>query len=522
MPTYVRLRDLIRNIRVQKTMADERSIVQKELAVIRTAFKEEDTEYRTRNVAKVLYIHMLGYPTHFAQLECLKLIASPKFGDKRMGYLGAMMLLDERTDVQMLLTNSLKVDMNSSNQYICCLALTTLGNICSSELARDLSPEVEKLLKSSNTLIRKKAALCSCRIIRKVPELLENYMTLVRQLLSERNHGILLTGVTLMIEMCSSDTGNLDYQSTRKTVPTLVRLLRSLVMSGNTPEYDVNGIPDPFLQVKILQLLGMLGHNDSKASEAMNDILAQVATNTEASRTVGNAILYETARTIMKIKADTGLRVLAVNILGRFLLNTDKNIRYVALNTLMRSIHGDMQAVQRHRGTIVDCLKDSDISIRRRALELIFALMNHSNIRTLMREILGFLDVADSEFKAYICSSIASSAGKYAPSKRWHMDTLLKMLTSAGQYVSEELVSQVIIMITQTPELHAYVTQRLFVALQDNISQQPTVQIASWCIGEYGDMLIAGGLEEEEVVDTNENEVIDLLQNILESSFCTQ
>lgn len=168
MPSYVRLRDLIRNIRTQKTMADERAVVQKELAIIRTAFKEEDTEFRTRNVAKVLYIHMLGYPTHFAQLECLKLIASPKFGDKRMGYLGAMMLLDERTDVQMLLTNSLKVDMNASNQYVCCLALTTLGNICSSEMARDLSPEVEKLLKSSNALIRKKAALCACRIIRKV------------------------------------------------------------------------------------------------------------------------------------------------------------------------------------------------------------------------------------------------------------------------------------------------------------------------------------------------------------------
>lgn len=53
MPTYVRLRDLIRTIRAQKTMADERAVIQKELAIIRTAFKEEDVEYRTRNVAKV-------------------------------------------------------------------------------------------------------------------------------------------------------------------------------------------------------------------------------------------------------------------------------------------------------------------------------------------------------------------------------------------------------------------------------------------------------------------------------------
>ncbi|EJT53124.1 hypothetical protein A1Q1_00131 [Trichosporon asahii var. asahii CBS 2479] len=99
---------LIKAIRSCKTLADERSCIQKESAAIRTAFKEEDTYMRYNNVAKLLYIHMLGYPAHFGQIECLKLVASPRFSDKRLGYLGIMLLLDENQEVLTLVTNSLK------------------------------------------------------------------------------------------------------------------------------------------------------------------------------------------------------------------------------------------------------------------------------------------------------------------------------------------------------------------------------------------------------------------------------
>ncbi|XP_055613993.1 AP-1 complex subunit gamma-1 isoform X2 [Uranotaenia lowii] len=520
IPTPTRLRDLIRQIRAARTAAEERAVVNRECAYIRGTFREEDSVWRCRNIAKLLYIHMLGYPAHFGQLECLKLTASPRFTDKRIGYLGAMLLLDERQDVHLLITNCLKNDLNSPTQFVVGLALCTLGAIASPEMSRDLAGEVEKLMRSPNAYIRKKAALCAFRIIKRVPELMEIFLPATRSLLNEKNHGILIAGVTLITEMCEKSQDTLNHF--KKIVPNLVRILKNLILAGYSPEHDVSGVSDPFLQVKILRLLRILGHNDPEASEAMNDILAQVATNTETSKNVGNTILYETVLSIMDIKSEGGLRVLAVNILGRFLLNSDKNIRYVALNTLLRTVHADISAVQRHRSTILECLKDPDVSIRRRAMELSFALINSQNIRAMSKELLIFLEKADAEFKAQCSSRMVLVAERYSSSIRWRLDTLLSVLIAAGNYVRDDVVSSTIQLILNSPaEEQAYIGLRLWDSLHNITNsyedKQPLLQVAVWTIGEYGDLVLSS----DRIGDVEippENELIDLYQKLLWST----
>ncbi|CAH8668923.1 unnamed protein product [Schistosoma rodhaini] len=516
MPAPKRLRELVRDIRSARTAAEERAIVNRECALIRDSFREENNTYRCRNVAKLLYIHMLGYPAHFGQLECLKLVASPRFTDKRVGYLGAMLLLDERTDVHLLVTNSLKNDLNHPTPYVVSLALCTLGSICSAEMSRDLAGEVERLIRSSNAYIKKKAALCAFQIIRKVPDLMEMFIPCTRSLLSEKNHGVLLATICLIQEMCERSPDTLNYFR-KQLVPTLVRTLKNLIMTGYSPDHDVNKISDPFLQVKILRLMRVLGHGDKASSEAMNDILAQVATNTETSKNVGHAILYEIVLTIMGIESDPGLRVLAINILGRFLLNTDKDIRYVALNTLLRVVYADSKAVQRHRLTILDCLKDPDVSIQRRAIDLCFALTNHTNVCSMAKELLLYLQSCDNEFKGDVCSNISIAAEKYAPNKRWHVDTMMKLLTTAGNYARDDVVSSLVSLISQNPSLHAYATVQLFSAMNGAMSQQPLVQVACWTIGEYGDLLVSPEPSEDIPQPVTELELITVLQRALVS-----
>ena len=421
----------------------------------------------------------------------------------------------------------LSSDLNHSNQYVVGLALCTLGNIASIEMSRDLFPEIENLLSTANPYIRRKAALCAMRICRKVPDLHEHFLEKAKILLSDRNHGVLLCGLTLVTSMCEAEEmegGEEILEMFRTLTPGLVRTLKGLASSGYAPEHDVTGITDPFLQVKILRLLRVLGRGDARTSEQINDILAQVATNTDSSKNVGNSILYESVLTILDIEADSGLRVLGVNILGKFLTNKDNNIRYVALNTLIKVVAVEPNAVQRHRNTILECLRDPDISIRRRALDLSFTLINEGNVRVLIRELLAFLEVADNEFKPIMTSQIGVAADRFAPNKRWHVDTMLRVLKLAGNYVKEQILSSFVRLIATTPDLQTYSVQKLYAGLKDDITQEGLTLAATWVIGEYGDALLRGGqYEEEELVKpVHESDIVDLFTTILNSSYATQ
>ncbi|XP_058149683.1 AP-1 complex subunit gamma-like 2 isoform X2 [Dasypus novemcinctus] len=382
-------------------------------------------------------------------------------------------------------------------------------------MCRDLATEVEKLLLQPSPYVRKKAVLTAVHMIRKVPELSNIFLPPCAQLLHERHHGVLLGTITLITELCDRSPAALRHF--RKVVPQLVQILQTLVTFGYSTEHSISGVGDPFLQVQILRLLRILGRNHDESSDTMNDLLAQVATNTDTSRNAGNAVLFETVLTIMDIRSAAGLRVLAVNILGRFLLNSDKNIRYVALTSLLRLVQSDHSAVQRHRPTVLECLREPDASLSRRALELSLALVNSSNVRAMTQELQGFLESCPTELRADCASGILLAAERFAATKRWHIDTILRVLTTAGTHVRDDAVANLTQLIGGAQELHAYSVRRLYSALAEDISQQPLVQVAAWCIGEYGDLLLGGSYEETEPLQVEEEEVLALLEKVLQS-----
>eukprot|EP00842_Homolaphlyctis_polyrhiza_P003050 jgi/Hompol1/3746/HPOL_006719-RA len=248
----------------------------------------------------------------------------------------------------------------------------------------------------------------------------------------------------------------------------------------------------------------------------------------------------------MNIESESSLRVLGINILGRFLSNRDNNIKYVALTTLtltsQTAAATDASALQRHRSTVLDCLRDPDISIRRRALDLSFYLINSSNIRILMRELLSFLEICESDIKSSVASRICDYAGRFRPNKRWEIDTITRVLRVAGAYVDQNVVNHFVKLVsTGDSAVHQYTVRKLYNITNNEGEtahmQEGLLQAMFWSIGEYGDVLVSSStsaigfnVEEDAEPDSKksdayaiptEAEVVELAASILRGPYAT-
>ena len=67
------------------------------------------------------------------------------------------------------------------------------------------------------------------------------------------------------------------------------------------------------------------------------------------------------------------------------------------------------------------------------------------------------------------------------------------MLLKGGNSVPDSVIPILIHLISATTSLHEYTVTALFDNIKQDLTNQPLNQVASWCIGEYADVLINKG-----------------------------
>ena len=113
---------------------------------------------------------------------------------------------------------------------------------------------------------------------------------------------------------------------------------------------------------------------------------------------------------------------------------------------------------------------------------------------SLVDELLNYLVRAEPDIRSEMILKIAVLAERFQTNLRWYVDTILRVISTSGEHVSEEIWHRVVQIITNDEELQPYAAAKIFEALQAAGSSAPEtlVALASYVVGEFGDLLVDG------------------------------
>ncbi|XP_010278259.1 PREDICTED: AP-2 complex subunit alpha-1-like isoform X2 [Nelumbo nucifera] len=420
-----------------------------------------------------------------------------RFKNEKVGYIVTSCMLNENHDFLRLIINCVRNDIIGRNETFQCLALTMVGNIGGREFAESLAPDVQKLLISSSCrpLVRKKAALCLLRLYRKNPDVVnvDGWSDRMTQLLDERDLGVLTAVMSLLVALVSK-----NYDAYWGCLPKCVRILERLSRNQDIPQdYMYYGIPSPWLQVKTMRALQYFPTiEDPNIRRSLFEVLQRILMGTDIVKNVNknnasHAVLFEALALVMHLDAEKEMMSQCVALLGKFIAVREPNIRYLGLENMTRMLMViDVQdIIKKHQAQIITSLKDPDISIRRRALDLLYGMCDVTNAKDIVEELLQYLSTADFAMCEELALKAAILAEKFAPDLSWYVDVILQLIDKAGDFVSDDIWYRVVQFVTNNDDLQPYAAVKAREYLDKPALHETMVKVSAYILGEYSHLL---------------------------------
>ncbi|XP_025771337.1 AP-2 complex subunit alpha-2 [Puma concolor] len=481
--------------------------INKELANIRSKFKGDkalDGYSKKKYVCKLLFIFLLGHDIDFGHMEAVNLLSSNRYTEKQIGYLFISVLVNSNSELIRLINNAIKNDLASRNPTFMGLALHCIANVGSREMAEAFAGEIPKILVAGDTMdsVKQSAALCLLRLYRTSPDLVPmgDWTSRVVHLLNDQHLGVVTAATSLITTLAQKNP-----EEFKTSVSLAVSRLSRIVTSASTDlqDYTYYFVPAPWLSVKLLRLLQCYPPPEDPAvrgrlTECLETILNKAQEPPKSKKVqhsnAKNAVLFETISLIIHHDSEPNLLVRACNQLGQFLQHRETNLRYLALESMctLASSEFSHEAVKTHIETVINALKtERDVSVRQRAVDLLYAMCDRSNAQQIVAEMLSYLETADYSIREEIVLKVAILAEKYAVDYTWYVDTILNLIRIAGDYVSEEVWYRVIQIVINRDDVQGYAAKTVFEALQAPACHENLVKVGGYILGEFGN-LIAG------------------------------
>ncbi|KAJ7932397.1 adaptin N terminal region-domain-containing protein [Mycena leptocephala] len=479
------LTQFIADIRGARVRELEEKRINKEMANIRKKFKGRGSrgcrETRLIYVAKIIFTYILGYKVDVGHMEAVNLISSSKYSEKQIGYLAVTLLMHENSDFLRLVVNSIRKDLDGNNEVDNCLALHAIANVGGSEMAEALAEDVHRLLISptSQSFVKKKAALTLLRLYRKHPDVIPaaEWALRIVSIMDDVDLGVVICVTSLVMAMAQDHLAPFAVCYT-KAVDRLHRLVIDHEYSATYAYYKV---PSPWLQVKLLRLLQYYPPSDDPNIRSVLHQVLQTIMNNSA----------EPYWPAIHLDTNSPLVGTAAVLLARFISSKETNVRYLGLDTMahLAARADSLGPIKKQQDIIILSLRDKDISVRRRALDLLYSMCDVDNSELIVGELLRYLKVADYALREEMVLKIAILTEKYASSYKWYVDTILQLISAAGDHVGDEVWYRVVQIVTNTDDLQEYAAKVVFEHLKAPSTHESLVKVGGYILGEYGHLI---------------------------------
>ena len=210
---------------------------------------------------------------------------------------------------------------------------------------------------------------------------------------------------------------------------------------------------------------------------------------------IGYALVYQCLKTITMIFPNPQLTLLASNTIARFLSSESHNLKYIGITGLASIVKIDPKYTLEYQSLVVDCLEDTDDTLKIKTLDLLYKMTNNVNVQPIVERLLNYLREAPIEAgsRKDLVNKISVLSDSFAPNQNWYVRNMNKLFEIGGDQITEELTNKFIWSISEYEraeqgEKFRQSTIKIYLKILKKNPNIPDalMQVIAWILGEYG------------------------------------